>query len=163
MKEIAITENHLYQKTFQRGKRWSGRYVTVCVLKDLAARRLMKAHPDKRYVNRIGLSVPKREGGAVERNRVKRIIREGLRAIVREGNLKCGYLVVISARRGIEAKKSRDVEADLRYVLRKLEMFRDQTSGQAQGKAKPLANERKSPCKNEPHSPLETKLGKTLP
>ena len=126
MKEIAITENHLYQKTFQRGKRWSGRYVTVCVLKDLAARRLMKAHPEKRYVNRIGLSVPKREGGAVERNRVKRIIREGLRAIVREGNLKCGYLVVISARRGIETRKSRDVEADLRYVLRKLEMFRDQ-------------------------------------
>ena len=126
MKEIAITENHLYQKTFQRGKRWSGRYVTVCVLKDLAARRLMKAHPEKRYVNRIGLSVPKREGGAVERNRVKRIIREGLRAIVREGNLKCGYLIVISARRGIETRKSRDVEADLRYVLRKLEMFRDQ-------------------------------------
>ena len=163
MKEIAITENHLYQKTFQRGKRWTGRYVTVCVLKDLAARRLMKAHPDKRYVNRIGLSVPKREGGAVERNRVKRIIREGLRAIVREGNLKCGYLVVISARRGIETNKSRDVEADLRYVLRKLEMFRDQPSGQAQNKAKLHANEKKSPCKQSPNPRPEADLGKTLP
>ena len=123
MKEMAITENHLYRKTFQRGKRWSGRYVTVCVLKDLAARRLMKAHPQKQYVNRIGLSVPKREGGAVERNRVKRIIREGLRAVEKECPLKKGFLVVISDRKGIETQKSTAIAADLRYVFRKLDML----------------------------------------
>ena len=132
MKETAITENHLYQKTFQRGKRWSGRYVTVWVLKDHAARRLMKAHPQKRYINRIGLSVPKRQGGAIERNRVKRIIREGLRAVVRKEPLKGGFLIVISTRPGIEKQKSPAIEADLRWIFRKLDMFRtegDKPSG----------------------------------
>ena len=49
MKPYAIKENHLYRKTFQRGKRWSGRYVTVCVLKDLAARRLIAEYGDRLY------------------------------------------------------------------------------------------------------------------
>ena len=124
MKDLAIRENHLYRKAFQRGKRWSGRYVSVCVLKDLAARRIMLSRPDKRYVNRIGLSVPKREGGAVERNRVKRILRAGLQPINKEGNLKQGFLIVISTRAGIETQKSTAVEKELRYIFHKLDMFR---------------------------------------
>lgn len=123
MKDIAITENHLYQKTFRRGQRWSGRFVTVCVLKDLHAKRLMKANPQKQYINRIGLSVPKREGGAVERNRVKRIIRAGLAAVRKKHPLKGGYLIVISARVGIETQKSTAIEAELKYIFKKLDMF----------------------------------------
>ena len=123
MKEIAITENHLYQKTYRRGARWSGKYVTVCVLKDLSAKRLKKANPQKQFVNRIGLSVPKREGGAVERNRVKRILREGLRAVEREHPLKKGFLVVISTRPGVEKQKSTVIAKELRYVFRKLDML----------------------------------------
>lgn len=128
MKDIAITENHLYQKTFRRGRRQGGRYVAVWVLKDLAARRLKKAHPQKKFINRIGLSVPKREDGAIGRNRVKRIIREGLWAIEREDILRTGYLMVISPRPDIAKLKkrptSRDIEADLRIIFRKLDMYK---------------------------------------
>ena len=123
MKPYAIRENHLYKKTFQRGKRWSGKYVTVCVLKDLAAKRLKKANPQKQYINRIGLSVPKREGGAVERNRVKRIIRAGLQGVERRYTLRRGYLIVIAARPGIERQKSPAIESELRYIFKKLEMI----------------------------------------
>ena len=123
MKPIAIKENHLYKKTFQRGKRWSGKFVTVCVLKDLAAKKLKKANPQKQYINRIGLSVPKREGGAIERNRVKRIIRAGLQGVERKYSLRRGYLIVIAARPGIERVKSPAVESELRYIFKKLEML----------------------------------------
>ncbi len=125
VKPYAIKENHLYKKTFQRGKRWSGRYVTVCVLKDLAAGRLRKANPQKELINRIGLSVPKREGGAIERNRVKRIIRAGLQGVERRRPLKKGFLIVIAARPGIETQKSPAIESELRYIFKKLEMFAD--------------------------------------
>lgn len=131
MKETAIRENHLYQKTFQRGRRWSGRYVTVWVLKDLAARRLKAANPQKKYINRVGLSVPKRETGAVGRNRTKRIIREGLRALEREVDLKKGFLIVITAKPGIERRKSGEIEADLRYIFRKLDMLCPPAGGTA--------------------------------
>ena len=123
MKDIAIRENHLYQKAYRRGQRWSGQFVTVCVLKDLHAKRLMKANPQKQYLNRIGLSVPKREGGAVERNRVKRILRAGLADVRRKHPLKTGYLIVILARAGIETQKSTAVAKELKYIFKKLDMF----------------------------------------
>ena len=127
MKPYAIKENHLYKKTFQRGKRWSGRLVSVYVLKDLAAKKLKKANPEKQYINRIGLSVPKREGGAIERNRVKRIIRAGLQGVERRYSLRRGYLIVIAARPGIEREKSTAVESELRYIFKKLEMLEPRT------------------------------------
>ena len=123
MKPYAIKENHLYRKTFQRGKRWSGKLVSVYVLKDLAAKKLKRANPQKQYINRIGLSVPKREGGAIERNRVKRIIRAGLQGVERRYSLRRGYLIVIAARPGIERVKSPAVESELKYILKKLDML----------------------------------------
>ena len=123
MKPYAIKENHLYRKTFQRGKHWSGKFVSVYILKDLAAKKLKKANPQKQYINRIGLSVPKREGGAIERNRVKRIIRAGLQGVERKYSLRRGYLIVIAARPGIERQKSPVIESELKYILKKLDMM----------------------------------------
>ena len=138
MKDVAITENHLYQKTFRRGQRWSGRFVTVYILKDLHAKRLMKANPQKQYLNRIGLSVPKREGGAVERNRVKRILRAGLADVRKKHKLKTGYLIVISAKPGAEKEKSTAIAAELRYLFKKLDMLVSPagTSQASEGKTK---------------------------
>ena len=139
MKPYAIKENHLYKKTFQRGKRWSGKFVSVYILKDLAAKKLKRANPQKQYINRIGLSVPKREGGAVERNRVKRIIRAGLQGVERRYNLRRGYLIVIAARPGIERQKSPAIESELRYIFKKLEMLepRPPKEGDAPSAQKP--------------------------
>ena len=67
MKDIAIREHHLYNKAYKKGKSFVGKAVVVYVLRDYGAERLMKANPQKRYVNRIGLSVSKKLGGAVPR------------------------------------------------------------------------------------------------
>ena len=136
MKPYAIKENHLYRKTFQRGKRWSGQFVTVYVLKDLAAKKLKKANPQKQYINRIGLSVPKREGGAIERNRVKRIIRAGLQGVERRYSIHRGNLIVIAARPGIEKQKSPAIESELRYIFKKLEMLEPHPRKEETGSSK---------------------------
>ena len=133
MKPYAIKEQHLYQKTFRQGRRWSGRLVTVCVLKDLAAKRLKKANPQKQMLNRIGLSVPKREGGAIERNRVKRIIRAGLFEVERRHPLRRGFLIVIASRAGIEKQKSTAIASELRYIFKKLDMFAPAAPSKADG------------------------------
>ncbi len=147
LKPYAIKENHLYRKAFQRGKRWSGKFVTVCVLKDHAAKRLKNANPQKQYINRIGLSVPKREGGAIERNRVKRIIRAGFAGVERRTPLRRGYLIVIAARPGIERQKSPAIESELRYIFKKLEMIEPR---QAPAGAAVVPSPDRSPDKNTP-------------
>ena len=122
MKYTTLKEHHLYNKTFQKGARYAGKLVSVFVLRDFAAKRLARENPTKKSYNRFGVSVTKRVGGAVQRSRVKRILRAGSRAV--EPELKAGYLVVISPRDGILAAKSTDVARELRRGFAKLNMLR---------------------------------------
>ena len=123
MKYTTLKEHHLYNKTFRKGARYLGKNISVFVLRDYAARRLMLENPEKKYYNRFGLSVGKKVGGAVQRNRVKRILRAGYRAV--EPELKTGFLVVISPREGILAAKSTDIESELRRAFKRLDMFQN--------------------------------------
>ena len=110
MKNIAVKENHLYQKAYAKGKKAVGRYTVVYVMKDLKATFFMKANPRKQYLNRVGLTVTKKIGGAVVRNRVKRILREGYRLCEKELGLKHGRIVIIVAR-----DAARDVKSGVIY------------------------------------------------
>jgi ribonuclease P protein component len=123
MKDIAIKEHHLYNKAFTKGERFIGRIISVHVLPDYTAKRRMLAHPQKIYTNRIGLSVTKKVGGAVKRNRAKRIIRAGFRMLRETEKLKTGKLIVISARPTIVGKSSLDVRNELEAAVRKLDMI----------------------------------------
>ena len=125
MKNIAIRENHLYNKTYKRGKSYVGRYVAVYVLRDYAAKRIMQANPQKEYLNRVGLSVGKKIGTAVHRNRAKRLLREGYRTVQAQGVAK-GYLIVLAAREEIAGKKAQDVQREMLYLFRRLSLLPDQ-------------------------------------
>ena len=122
MKNVAIKENHLYNKAYKRGKRSVGKYTAVYVLKDLKAHRVMMENPQKKYLNRLGIAVSKKIGNAVTRNRAKRIIRAAYRAIEKE--LCTGNLVVISARHSICGVKSTDVEEELIAAFQSLDMYK---------------------------------------
>lgn len=125
MKNYAIKEHHLYNKAFQKGARFVTKTVAVYVLRDYAAKRLMLANPEKQYFNRVGLSVGKRLGGAVVRNRAKRLLREAYRQIKAEHGMKGGYLVILAARDEIRGKKTADVTRDMLRALRALAMLGD--------------------------------------
>ena len=123
MKFRAIRENHLYQKAYAKGKRAVMPSVAVYLLPDYAAKRLAKAHPEKRTVNRIGLTVSKKLGGAVVRSRTRRILREGLRTLMKERPMKTGFLIVIAARAAALPKKSTEIRCELEVAFEKLGMF----------------------------------------
>ena len=123
MKFNAICENHLYSKAYSKGKRAVTSALAVYVLPDYGAKRLAKAHPQKITVNRIGLTVSTKLGGAVVRSRVRRILREGLRALEKERPLKVGYLIVIAARSSAVNMKSDDIKHQLKGAFEKLGMF----------------------------------------
>lgn len=140
MKDIAIRENHLYSKVFRNGEHASGKHIVVYILRDWGAKREMLRNPEKKYINRVGLSVSKKVGGAVERNRVKRIIRAGLAEARKHGELKTGYLIVIAGRVGAHESDSATVAQELVSAFTKLKMYRQPTeNSENSAKAEELA------------------------
>ena len=123
MKFKAIRENHLFVKAYTGGRRAPSKTCTVYVLKDRQARRIMKSRPDKQYINRIGITASKKIGGAVQRNRAKRVIREALRLIMQEYQIKTGHLIVIAAREKATVCKMQDVKRDVQSALMRLSMI----------------------------------------
>jgi ribonuclease P protein component len=93
------------------------------VLPDFAAKKLAKAHPQNKTVNRIGLTTSTKLGGAVVRSRCRRIMREALRSIEKKRPLKVGFLIVIAARSASVKLKSTDIERQLDYAFKKLGMY----------------------------------------
>ena len=123
MKFRAIKENHLYSKAYSKGKRAVTNALAVYILPDYAAKRLAKAHPQKKVVNRIGLTTSTKLGGAVTRSRCRRIMREGLRALEKEKTLKVGFLIVIAARSAAVNLKSTEIKRQLDTAFTKLGMY----------------------------------------
>ena len=123
MKFNAICENHLFQKAYSKGKRAVTSALAVYVLPDYAAKKLANAHPEKKVMNRIGLTTSTKLGGAVVRSRLRRIMREGLRLLEKEKKLKVGFLIVIAARTAATNKKSTDIKRELDFIFTKLGMY----------------------------------------
>lgn len=123
MRYLTLCENHLYQKTFSGGTKKHTKTVSLYILKDRKAWRIAKDNPEKRKLNRVGISVSGKFGSAVERNRAKRIIREAYRSIDKEYEVEQGKLVVIVPSQRIKGKKMMHVRADLLYALKSLGMI----------------------------------------
>ena len=130
MKFHAIRENHLYSKAYSKGKRAVTPSVAVYVLPDLKAELWRRANPAKTKINRIGLTVSKKLGGAVTRNRVKRILREGIRFVDTEHGLRRGFLIVVAARERARDKKSPEIASELLSAFTKLGLIARKTDVQ---------------------------------
>jgi ribonuclease P protein component len=83
-----VTRSGDFDSVYRRGKSAAGRHLVVYAFN--------RGEGDSA---RLGLSVGKRVGGAVERNRVKRVLREEFSRI--QGTLAAGVDYVVIARPGI--------------------------------------------------------------
>lgn len=110
-----LCENYLYVKAYRKGKSDAGKYTAVYVLKNYRKDKEGNPLPD-----RLGLSINRKLGKACKRSRVKRIIREGYRAVLPK--LREGYIIVIAARGAAFGKKvkSTDIERQLTASFAKL-------------------------------------------
>lgn len=79
-----IKENYEFRRLYHRGKSAATPYLVIYAMKT------------KRRVNRIGLTVSAKLGCAVERNRVKRLLREVYR--LHENEISVSYDFIIVAR-----------------------------------------------------------------
>ena len=119
MKYNTLKENHLFSKAYRNGQRAGGKYITVYVMPDYHAARLQRANPLKLRINRVGISVTKKLGVAVKRNRVKRIIREAYYKALKTLDINTGRIIVIAARSAAVSAKTDDIYRELAEALYK--------------------------------------------
>ena len=81
---ITLKKNSEFQRIYKKGRYKAGKHIVMYVL------------PNKKEINRIGITTGKRFGNSVQRNRMKRIIRESYR-LSRE-KMKSGYDIIFVAR-----------------------------------------------------------------
>ncbi|MBB5324129.1 ribonuclease P protein component [Anoxybacillus tepidamans] len=105
-KKYRIKKNEEFQQVFQKGKSMANRQFVVYVLD----------RPEQSYF-RLGLSVSKKIGKAVVRNRVKRYIRQAFLEL-RE-NVAIGKDYVVIARMPASAMSYDEVKKSLVHVLKK--------------------------------------------
>ena len=74
-----------------------------------------------RNINRLGLTVSKKVGNAVTRNRIRRLIKENYR--LREENIESGYDFVFVARKSAEGQGFYEIGKDMDYIFRKCGLF----------------------------------------
>ena len=86
-----LTQNHLFTKAYRNGISDVNRICAVYIMKNIH-----KSSDGSPLPTMLGISVNAKLGGAVQRNRVKRIIREGYRQNLER--IKPGLIIVIAAR-----------------------------------------------------------------
>lgn len=96
-----LKDNKIFLRCFKKGNFVSCEYVTAYFI------------PNKSPYNRLGISVGKKQGNAVKRNRIKRIIRAAYR--LNEEKIPIGYDIVFVGRNNISEKKMQDIE----YFIKK--------------------------------------------
>lgn len=94
-----------FREVRKKGKRHASKDFVIHVL------------PTEKGFARLGLSVSTRVGGAVRRNRVKRLLREFFR--LNKHLLPPSSDILVSARKGVSIKGLEDVEKELGFLIKR--------------------------------------------
>ena len=103
MQAIPLTRNNDFRRLYKRGKSLVDRNVVIYYSKN------------KLGFNRVGFTVGKKVGGAVTRNRAKRLMRESFRLL--EPRLVQGFDFVLVSRGRLPHLKRQAVDASLSQLL----------------------------------------------
>lgn len=109
---ISLNENYLFRRVFYRGK-----FITQ---KDIVVYALRRRYNEtEQGVIRVAVSVGKKVGGAVQRNRVKRIIKSALYNAYGLNRFSGCDLIIVGKPNAID-KKSYQIQSELETALNML-------------------------------------------
>lgn len=110
MKIEKLRKNSEFRAVYRRGRSFSNSILVLYVFKNYK----------NKNINRLGISVSKKVGCSVVRNRVKRLIRESYR--LNKYRFKTGYDFIFIARTTIKGSSYLEVEKCLIDLLNKFKL-----------------------------------------
>ena len=110
-KEFRIKKNKEFQYTFRHGKSFANRQLVIYYVEK-----------EKQEHFRIGLSVGKKIGNAVTRNRIKRYLRQAFLEL--EDDIKGNYDIIIIARNPTSSMEFQEMKKSLSHLLFKQRLLK---------------------------------------
>lgn len=108
-KEFRLKKKYQFNYVYRVGKSCHGGFLLLVFSKS------------KNANVKIGISVSKKVGNAVKRNRARRLLREAISQFI--PSLKVNYNIIIVAKQSINNKKLPEVAKDLQNTLKKAELL----------------------------------------
>jgi len=106
---VPLTRNHEFKRLYNKGKTSASKSVVVYCLSNGKAE------------NKLGITVSTKLGGAVQRNRIRRRLKEIYR--LNEGSLRKGYNIVLVARMRSRYAGWRELEDSVLSLFGKLNLI----------------------------------------
>ena len=107
----SLKKNRDFQNVYRKGKSYANKYLVMYVLKN------------ETEENRIGISVSKKVGNSVSRNRIKRLIKENYRLLEKDVKEKNSLVILWKKNVGKEQANFYTIKEDMYYILKKAEMI----------------------------------------
>ena len=111
-KTLSLKKSSDFQRILKKGTWYSGDYISMYIM------------PNFSNINYLGIAVSKKGLNSVERNRVKRLIRENYKNI--EENLDVGYNIVVlwRSKNTFDKATYTNIELDLKKCLKKSKIIK---------------------------------------
>lgn len=108
-KTVPLKKNYEFMRLYKKGRFFVGKYIVLYVIKN------------NTKTNRLGITVNKKVGKAVRRNRLKRLIKECYRQY--ELSVKEGCDLVFVARNSEKLPGYLEINREMKFLLKKLDLF----------------------------------------
>ena len=102
-----MKKNYEFKNLFSKGKFYYGQYIHMYIKKT-----------EKNY-NKLGIAVSKKQGKAVKRNRIKRLIRENYKNFENKIEKGINILIIIKKKKNIEEITFNNIESNFYSTLKK--------------------------------------------
>jgi len=108
-KTESLKKNYEFSRIYKKGKFYVGKFLVLYVL------------PNRSSENRIGITVSKKIGKSVKRNRIRRLIRENFRLY--QEFVSNGYDYVFVSRHTDVIPSYLDIKKEMKFLFKKLKIF----------------------------------------